>query len=111
MNRRAHPRLLGPFPGTFKVGKGRPKACRIGDIGLGGCFVRTTEAALDGAPVTVAIELDGVETLSVAGTVVIGEWGHGFRVKFGPRSSVDVKVLEAVMAALRVSKKRRSLPR
>jgi hypothetical protein len=111
MNRRAHPRLLGPFPGSFKVGKGRAKTCRIADISLGGCFAITTEAALDDAPVTVTIDLDGVETISIAGTVVVGEWGHGFRVKFGPRTSVDVKVLEAVMTALRVSKKRRSLPK
>lgn len=105
VNRRSHPRLLGPFPGTWSAGKGRKRPCQIADLSLGGCFVRCQETAREGAAVSVALALDGEETISVAGTVVGEEWGHGFHVKFGPRTSVDVKVLDAVMTALRKHKR------
>jgi hypothetical protein len=67
------------IPGESGVGRSR-----IGDAGLGGCFVETPLGLVTGTRLTLSLATNaaGLETLS--GTVVGVQPGTGFSMQFDP---------------------------
>jgi hypothetical protein len=77
--RRAHPRVKGPFEGWWD-GAGT-KAGRVTDLSVGGCFVESLLLPNPGQVVTVSIAVGGGQ-INLPAQVLYGEATHGFAVKF-----------------------------
>lgn len=77
--RRQYPRIAIPVDGRW-LGDSGGTTCQVLNISLGGCFVRTSAAAVDGLGVLRL--LFGRTPLSIAGRVVHAERGRGFGLKF-----------------------------
>jgi c-di-GMP-binding flagellar brake protein YcgR len=77
--RRQHARISVPIDGRW-LGDTGGTTCRIENISLGGCFVRTTAPSVQAIGV-LRLMFDG-KSLSIAGRIVHAERGRGFGIKF-----------------------------
>ena len=77
--RRAHPRVRGPFEG-FWDGAGRQDG-RIVDLSVSGCFIESIPLPKVGQTVTVSIAISGGQ-INLPAEVVYAEMAHGFAVRF-----------------------------
>lgn len=82
MNRRKHPRLIGPFRGQWQSASGMTTPCQIADISPGGCFIRCRTTPGRRMPVTVVVTFEDGTAFSVRGYSIHGEWNNGFGVSF-----------------------------
>jgi hypothetical protein len=76
--RRAHPRLKGPFEGSWD-GSGRVD--RIIDVSVGGCFIESVTHPPAAQQIRLSITFQGRQ-FSVRGVVLYSEQNHGFAVGF-----------------------------
>jgi hypothetical protein len=104
MDRRKHPRLIGPFDGRWRGASGGG-LCRIGDISLGGCFVNAMSTPTVGERTSVSIEIDGEEFPLPMGAVITSEWGFGFGVAFKALNQAELDDLKNLMGRLRQQRK------
>ena len=95
--RRAHPRVKGPFDGWWD-GSGRQSG-RIMDLSEGGCFVESITQPTVGQVVFISITI-GAGEIRLPADVLYGESNQGFAVKF-------VDVPEAILEVLRQELERR----
>jgi hypothetical protein len=77
--RRQHERIAVPIDGRW-LGNSGGTTCRIENISLGGCFVRTTATSVEA--IGVLRLMFGRKSLSIAGRIVHAERGCGFGLKF-----------------------------
>jgi len=77
--RRAYPRVRGPFEG-FWDGAGRQDG-RIVDLSVSGCFIESIPLPKVGQTVTVSIAISGGQ-INLPAEVVYAEMAHGFAVRF-----------------------------
>jgi PilZ domain len=77
--RRAHPRVKGPFEG-FWDGAGTQSG-RIVDLSVSGCFIESVTLPTVGQPVTVSIAVTGGQ-INLPAEVVYAESNLGFAVRF-----------------------------
>jgi hypothetical protein len=77
--RRAHPRVKGPFEG-FWDGAGRQDG-RIVDLSISGCFIESVALPVVGQTVTVSIAISGGQ-INLPAEVVYAETNLGFAVRF-----------------------------
>ena len=77
--RRAHPRVRGPFEG-FWDGAGRQDG-RIVDLSVSGCFMESVALPKVGQIVTVSIAISGGQ-INLPAEVVYAQATHGFAVRF-----------------------------
>jgi hypothetical protein len=98
VERRAHPRIKGPFEGWWD-GTSRQTG-RLVDLSLGGCFVESVQLPKDGQVVVISIAIQGGQ-IDVPGEVLYGELNQGFAVRF-------VDVPEGVADLLRKELDRKS---
>ena len=77
--RRAHPRIKGPFEGWWD-GTSRQSG-RLVDLSMGGCFVESVQLPKNGQVIVVSIAVDGGQ-VNIAGEVLYGEVNQGFAVRF-----------------------------
>jgi PilZ domain len=99
--RRQYPRCEVSIDGRW-LGESGGTTCQVANISLGGCFVRTSAASVQGLGVLRLIF--GLTPLTLAGRIVHAERGRGFGVKFLDVSA-DVRAelkgrLEELKAAL-----------
>ena len=87
--RRAHPRVKGPFEGYWD-GSGTQSG-RIVDLSVSGCFIESVTLPLVGRPVTVSIAITGGQC-NLPAEVVYAESNLGFAVRFleTPAEVLDV---------------------
>jgi len=104
MNRREHPRLIGPFDARWRGASGGG-TCRIGDVSLGGCFVNSMATPTVGERTSVTVELDGEEFALPMGAVVTAEWGFGFAVEFKALGNAELADLKNLIGRLRQRRK------
>jgi hypothetical protein len=76
--RRAHPRLKGPFEGSWD-GSGRVD--RIIDVSIGGCFVECMTPPPVAQRIRISITFEG-RHFSIRGVVLYAERNYGFAVRF-----------------------------
>jgi len=95
--RRAHPRVKGPFEGWWD-GAGRQTG-RITDLSEGGCFVDSVTQPPVGQVVLISIAI-GPGEIQLPAEVLYGESHQGFAVRF-------VDVPEGILAVLRQELERR----
>ena len=95
--RRAHPRVKGPFEGWWD-GSGR-QGGRITDLSEGGCFVDAVTQPPLGQVVFISIAI-GSGHIQLPAEVLYGESHQGFAVKF-------VDVPEGILEVLRQELERR----
>jgi hypothetical protein len=79
--RRKHTRILKPIDGRWGGGAASGQ-CRIGDLGLGGCFVHSLSAPRVGDSTSVSFVTHEGQKLELDGTVVHVEPRIGFSVEF-----------------------------
>jgi hypothetical protein len=79
VERRAHPRVKGPFEG-FWDGAGRQTG-RIVDLSVSGCFIESFALPPVGQTVTVSIAISGGQ-INLPAEVLYAESNHGFAVRF-----------------------------
>ena len=101
MDRRKHPRLVGPFQARWQARSGAAQRCRVGDLSLGGCFVHSQKTPTPGTAVTVTIDLDGEPSPPLSGIVVHEEWSDGFALRFGALDAARLSSLKNLMGRLR----------
>jgi len=101
VDRRQHPRLVGPFQARWQASSGAAQRCRVGDLSLGGCFVHSQTTPRPGTAVTVTIDLDGEPSAPLAGIVVHEEWSDGFALRFGTLDAARRSSLRTLMGRLR----------
>jgi hypothetical protein len=77
--RRAHPRIKGPFEGWWD-GTSRQTG-RVVDLSLGGCFVESVQLPTNGQVIVLSIAVQGSE-INVPAEVLYGEANQGFAVRF-----------------------------
>jgi PilZ domain len=77
--RRAHPRVKGPFEG-FWDGAGT-QAGRIVDLSVSGCFIQSVTLPKAGQIVTVSIAISGGQ-INLPAEVLYAESNKGFAVRF-----------------------------
>lgn len=77
--RRANPRVRGPFEG-FWDGAGRQDG-RIVDLSVSGCFIESIALPKVGQIVTVSIAISGGQ-INLPAEVVYAQATHGFAVRF-----------------------------
>ena len=77
--RRAHPRIKGPFEGWWD-GSSR-QAGRLVDLSMGGCFVESVQFPSKGQIVVISITVQGGE-INVPAEVLYSEVNQGFAVRF-----------------------------
>ena len=77
--RRAHPRVRGPFEG-FWDGSGTQDG-RIVDLSVSGCFIESIVLPKIGQTVTVSNAITGGQ-INLPAEVVYAEATHGFAVRF-----------------------------
>ena len=77
--RRAHPRVRGPFEGYWD-GSGR-QGGRIVDLSVGGCFIESVTLPKAGQTVTVSIAISGGQ-INLPAEVLYAESNQGFAVRF-----------------------------
>src|SRR5688500_7133800 len=83
--RRKYGRLTQAVDGSWRGASGQTR-CRIGDLGIGGCFVQSQAMPQKDEATVVSLEFGG-QTLAFPGTVVYVEPGMGFAVQFAALSS------------------------
>lgn len=76
--RRAHPRLKGPFEGSWD-GSGRVD--RIIDVSIGGCFIEAVTPPPAAQHIRVRLTFEGRQ-FSVRAVVLYSEQNYGFAVRF-----------------------------
>jgi hypothetical protein len=76
--RRVHPRLKGPFEGSWG-GSGRVD--RIIDVSVGGCFVESVTTPPAAQQIRLSITFQG-RPFTVRGVVLYSEQNYGFAVRF-----------------------------
>ncbi|HSG01263.1 MAG TPA: PilZ domain-containing protein [Vicinamibacterales bacterium] len=101
MDRRKHPRLIGPFYGHWTLAAGPDTPCRVGDISLGGCFIHSQTTPRAGQQVTVTVDQGDGMPVSLSGQVVYEEWSDGFALKFGSMNATQLGALKELMGRLR----------
>jgi hypothetical protein len=79
VERRAHPRVKGPFEG-FWDGSGT-QVGRIVDLSVGGCFVESVALPSVGQLVTVSMAVTGGQ-INLSAEVLYAESNLGFAVRF-----------------------------
>jgi hypothetical protein len=94
--RRKYGRLTQAVDGSWRGASGQTR-CRIGDLGVGGCFVQSQAMPQKDEATVVSVELGG-QTLALPGTVVYVEPGMGFAVQFTALSSNDLAKLKELIA-------------
>ena len=77
--RRAHPRIKGPFEGWWD-GTSRQTG-RLVDLSLGGCFVESVQLPTAGQVVVISIAVQGGQ-INIPGEVLYTEMHQGFAVRF-----------------------------
>ena len=77
--RRAHPRVKGPFEGYWD-GSGTQSG-RVVDLSVSGCFIESVALPAIGQAVTVSIAVAGGQC-NLPGEVVYAESNLGFAVRF-----------------------------
>ena len=88
--RRAHPRVKGPFEGYWD-GSGTQSA-RIVDLSVGGCFIESVTLPVVGRTVTVSIAIAGGQC-NLPAEVLYAESNLGFAVRF---AEMPVEVLDVL---------------
>jgi PilZ domain len=96
IERRAHPRVKGPFDGYWD-GAGT-QAGRILDLSVSGCFIESMTLPLMGQVVTVSIAMSGAQII-VPAQVLYREAQQGFGVRFLDLSPQVVDLLRHEVAA------------
>jgi len=94
--RRANPRVKGPFEGYWDGTGIRPG--RILDLSESGCFIESAALPPPGQPVTVSIRIGGGQ-INLPGEVVYGEADLGFAVCFNEASPPIMDVLRREIAS------------
>jgi hypothetical protein len=93
--RRRYVRLTRPLDGGWH-GRSGSAACRIADIGWGGCFIDSrTSPPMNEATVISVGDADG--SIKIAGRVVHVERGVGFSVQFEPLTNQQVVALTRLL--------------
>jgi PilZ domain len=77
--RRAHPRIKGPFEGWWD-GTSRQSG-RLVDLSMGGCFVESVQLPNNGQVIVVSIAVQNGQ-INVSGEVLYSELNQGFAVRF-----------------------------
>ena len=96
--RRAHPRVKGPFEGFWDGAS--TKQGRISDLSVGGCFIESAiPMPRKGQQVTVSLAVSGGQVNVPAEDIYI-EGNHGFAVKFVDPPEAVVDVLRKEIARL-----------
>ena len=96
--RRAHPRVKGPFEGFWDGSTTR--AGRISDLSVGGCFIESlTPQPHAGQHITVSIAVSGGQ-INLPGEVIYIEGAQGFAVKFVDPPGAAIEVLRKEVARL-----------
>lgn len=78
--RRRYQRSDRPLDGLWQGASGKGQ-CRIGDLGVGGCFVQTLAVPVVGETTVITVK-SGDRELSLRGNVRYVEPGIGFAVQF-----------------------------
>jgi hypothetical protein len=82
IERRIHPRLTGPFDGSWDGTSGM-RTCRITDLSAGGCFIDAVAAPASGSTIAVLVNFED-ESFLVPAAVVYVDRIQGFAVQFLP---------------------------
>jgi hypothetical protein len=77
-----------PFEGSWRGAAGTAR-CRLGDVGLGGCFVQSLMLPGQGEKLIVTVSF-GSHALSFAGQVVYVDPGRGFGVQFAETPEAEL---------------------
>lgn len=93
--RRQHDRLTRPLEASWHGASGA-SPCRIGDLGLGGCFVQSLAIPVKSESTVVTIAM-GDRTLTLTGTVVYTEPGMGFALQFTQMPESNLGQLAALL--------------
>jgi hypothetical protein len=93
--RRAHPRVKGPFEG-FWDGAGTQNG-RIVDLSVSGCFIESVALPKVGQTVTVSIAISGGQ-INLPAEVVYAESNVGFAVRFVETPAEVANVLRKEIA-------------
>ena len=80
-DRRIHPRVSGPFEGTWMTDTGEV-AVSLSDLSEGGCFVEHTGEMQPGEQLPLWIRLPHHDQVLVAGEVLSSDSGLGWAVRF-----------------------------
>jgi PilZ domain len=93
-DRRAHPRIPGPFHGAYSGAL----SCRISNLSAVGCFVECLHPMDKGIVVALRIELPGDEGLAVSGEILYKEPRMGFAVRFVDLTAEQSEKLERMVS-------------
>jgi PilZ domain len=93
--RRAHPRVKGPFEGYWD-GAGRQDG-RIVDLSVSGCFIESVALPRVGQTVTVSIAISGGQ-INLPAEVLYSESNQGFAVRFVDTPAEVANVLRKEIA-------------
>lgn len=97
-NRRAHPRVAGPFDG-WRIGL-LDTPVSIFDLSIGGCFVNATHMQEPGRTMTLKIDLPQEGWIRVKALTLALKRGLGFAVQFVEISDVDARRLDRTIRRL-----------
>ncbi len=102
INRRQHPRLVGPYPGQWRRPDGPPQQARVGQVSLGGCYVSAVQPPNPGQRVVVTLDTTDVTMkVDLPGTVVRSRWSDGFGVKFDALDPQEADRFRALLESIR----------
>lgn len=102
INRRQHPRLVGPYPGQWRRPDGPPQRARVGQVSFGGCYVSAIQPPNLGQRVVVTLDVtDAAMKVDLPGTVVRSKWSDGFGVKFDALDPQDAGRFRTLLDSIR----------
>jgi hypothetical protein len=95
-DRRAHPRVRGPFDAGWNGASGH-RAVRVVDLSVTGCFVEDIATPAVGERVRITLRLPDIGPIAAEGRVVYVFPHQGFGVAF----DADERAVNALHAAMR----------
>ncbi len=94
--RRVHPRLKGPFEGSWEGSSARVN--RIIDVSVGGCFIESVTAPASAQHIRISISFAG-RPFSLHGVVLYAEQNYGFAVRFEEPPPEMLELIERATSA------------